>query len=103
MDGASKTLSNLTQAAQDIASSNTSESALSSVNDTEGWLVGPNGEFDGDPEEPRFEALLFYCILVRSTLSAQTAVFLPYSLSKLVLPGSHAWGTERALLLEKAA
>lgn len=103
MDGASDTLSNLTQAAQDVASSNASESALSSFNDTEGWAIGPDGEFDGDPEEPRFAVLVFYCILVRSALFAQVAVILPYCLSKLVLPGSHDWSTKWALLLEEAA
>lgn len=103
MDEASTTLSNLTQAAHDIASSNSSESALSSFNDTEGWAIGPDGEFDGDPEEPRFAVLVFYCILVRVTLSVQLAAILPYSLSRCVLPGSHGWGTEWALLLEEAA
>ena len=73
MDGASDTLSNLTQAAQEIVSSNSSESALSSFNDTEGWAIGPDGEFDGDPEEPRFAVLVFYCILVRVTFCAQLA------------------------------
>ena len=64
MAGTSETLSNLTQAAHDIASNNSSESALSSFNDTQGWAIGPDGEFDGDPEEPRFAVLVFYCILV---------------------------------------
>ena len=103
MSGASETLSNLTQAAQDIASSNASESALSSFNDTEGWTIGPDGEFDGDPEEPRFAVLVFYCILVRSALPVPIAIILPCCLSKLVLSGSHDWGTEWAFLLEEAA
>lgn len=103
MDGASETLSNLTQAAQDIASSNSSASALSSFNDTEGWAIGPDGEFDGDPEEPRFAVLVFYCILVRVTLSVQLAANLHYSLSKCALPGSHGRGTKWTLLLEEAA
>lgn len=65
MAGASETLTNLTQAAQEVASGNSSESAFPLLNSTEGWTVGPDGEFDGDPEEPRFAVLVFYCILVK--------------------------------------
>lgn len=64
MAESSDTLSNLTQSAHEIAS-NASASALPAFNDTEGWAIGPDGEFDGDPEEPRFAVLVFYCILVR--------------------------------------
>ena len=67
MAAATETLTNLTQAAQDIASSNFSESAFPLLNNTEGWAIGPDGEFDGDPEEPRFAVLVFYCILASST------------------------------------
>lgn len=101
MAGTSETLSNLTQSAQDIAS-NASESALLSFNDTEGWLTGPDGEFDGDPEEPRFAVLVFYCILVRCTQIVSTSR-LQWPLSYLVLAGSHGWSTKWALLLEEAA
>lgn len=73
MAGASDTLSNLTESAHDIAS-NASRSALSSLNDTEGWAIGPDGEFDGDPEEPRFAVLVFYCILVRHTYTVGSSL-----------------------------
>lgn len=78
MTEASGTLSNLTESAHDIAS-NASQSALSSLNDTEGWAIGPDGEFDGDPEEPRFAVLVFYCILVRHAYTVGSS--LQYSLS----------------------
>ncbi len=65
MAAATDTLTNLTQAAQDFASNNASVSAFAASNDTEEWTIGPDGEFDGDPEEPRFAVLVFYCILVR--------------------------------------
>ena len=61
-------LTNLTQAAQVVASNNASVLGFAGANVTDEWPIGPDGEFDGDPEEPRFAVLVFYCILV-STLS----------------------------------
>ena len=104
MSGASETLTNLTQAAQDIASSNSSESAFPLLNNTEGWTVGPDGEFDGDPEEPRFAVLVFYCILVNNLSTC--CIYQSTSCctnSSFTLPGSHDRSTEWAILLEKAA
>ncbi len=64
---ATDTLTNLTQAAQEVASNNASLSAFADNNVTEEWTIGPDGEFDGDPEEPRFAVLVFYCILVSTS------------------------------------
>lgn len=84
MAGASETLNNLTQAAQDIAGSNSSESAFPSLNGTEGWTIGPDGEFDGDPEEPRFAVLVFYCILVSTpSVCSSNRVLSPSLISQL--------------------
>lgn len=73
MAATTDTLTNLTQAAQDVASSNVSALAIAGNNTTEEWTIGPDGEFDGDPEEPRFAVLVFYCILV--SIPAQPIVF----------------------------
>ena len=70
MAGATDTRTNLTQAAQDLAGNNVSLSAFADSNITEDWTIGPDGEFDGDPEEPRFAVLVFYCIHVRNFLAA---------------------------------
>jgi len=64
---ASDALTNLTQAAQHVAGNNSSLSAFADNNVTEEWTIGPDGEFDGDPEEPRFAVLVFYCILVSTS------------------------------------
>ncbi len=63
---ATDTLANLTQAAQEVASNNASLS-FADNNVTEEWTIGPDGEFDGDPEEPRFAVLVFYCILASAS------------------------------------
>ena len=64
-------LTNLTQTARDVAINNASTLAFADANNTDGWVVGPDGEFDGDPEEPRFAVLVFYCILVSAQVSAR--------------------------------
>ena len=64
-------LTNLTQTAQDVAINNASTLAFADANNTDGWVVGPDGEFDGDPEEPRFAVLVFYCILVSIQVSVK--------------------------------
>lgn len=74
MAATTDTLTNLTQAAQDVASSNVSASAIAGNNITEEWTIGPDGEFDGDPEEPRFAVLVFYCILA-VMIGAQSGLF----------------------------
>lgn len=65
-------LTQIAQTAQDVAN-DTASAALTALNSTDGWTIGPDGEFDGDPEEPRFAVLVFYCILVWLNISALLA------------------------------
>lgn len=62
------------QTAGELMTDNTT-AAFAAFNDTQGWTIGPDGEFDGDPEEPRYAVLVFYCILV-SVLTRKPAVTL---------------------------
>lgn len=62
-------LTQIAQTAQDVAN-DTAAAAFTTLNTTEGWTIGPDGEFDGDPEEPRFAVLVFYCILVSPSILA---------------------------------
>lgn len=63
MAQAAPDLTQIAQTAQNVAN-DTTAAALNAFNTTDGWTVGPDGEFDGDPEEARFAVLIFYCILV---------------------------------------
>ena len=93
----------LTQIARDAK--DTATAAFIALNNTEGWTIGPDGEFDGDPEEPRFAVLVFYCILVSAgmfssvckTKSLQASVC-----ETIVCIGSHDMCAECPVLLEEA-
>ena len=62
------------QTASELAADNAT-AAFATFNDTEGWTIGPDGEFDGDPEEPRFAVLVFYCILVNMLMCKPAFAF----------------------------
>lgn len=70
-------LSNLTEAAQAVGTNNASTFPFNDGNVTDLWTIGPDGEFDGDPEEPKFAVLVFYCILVGGLKSAPDSWALP--------------------------
>lgn len=95
-------LTQTAQTAQEVAN-DTAAAALNTFNRTDGWTIGPDGEFDGDPEEPRFAVLVFYCILVSVDLAALNDGKKPQPMvCRLILyTGSHDMCSEWFVLLEE--